>query len=68
MSILLFKNFFGTPSESQKVWIRKFPFSDQKIYMVNQVYPITIELGKRKLIFDHKILFGIPSVPYLIWN
>ena len=68
MSISLFKNFYGTPSESQKVWIRKCPFNDQKILMVHQVYPITIKLGKRKLFCDHKILFDIPSVSYFIWN
>ena len=50
MFIALFKNFYGTPSESHKAWIRKFPFNDQKIPMVHQAYPITIELGKRKLI------------------
>ena len=50
MSIALFKNFYGTPSESQKVWIRNFPFNDQKIPIVHQVYPITVELWKRKVI------------------
>ena len=68
MSIALFENFYGTPSESQKVKIRKFPFNDQNIPMVHQVYPITIELGKRNLFCDHKILLGILSVPYFIWN